>query len=259
MQISSSRSVYVHLVAIIGLLWFAVGFSYAATEAFVPASTSLSVGQRTTIAVVGTLDDGPVVRITFRYSPSVMRIVGSNGSGNYGLRCSPLTVIEDRVESAVSAVYVVECEFSVIKTNDTLLLLVLEGVGGLDTSGFLRTDKIEINGIERSGATFNSGEIIRSGGGIARPVTKESITGNYPNPFASRTRFVYVLETPGPVRFFVRDAQGGLVQELPVVNGTAGENYLDYEIVPWQVANGSYLLQMTTDLGTYFHSMTVMK
>ncbi|MCX6140759.1 MAG: T9SS type A sorting domain-containing protein [Candidatus Kapabacteria bacterium] len=258
MQTSPFRSVAVHLFATIGLLWFTVGSTCAATEAFVPLTTTLGVGQRMTIAVVGSLDDGPVVRITFRYSPTVLRIVGSNGSGNYGLRCAPLTVIEDRVESVASAVYVVECQFSVMKTNDTLLTLVVEGVGGTDTTGFLRADKIEINGIEKLGS-FNSGEIIRTGGVVAKPVVKEGVTGNYPNPFSSRTRFVYVLEAPGPVSFSIRNAQGGLVQELPTVTGTAGENYLDYELVTWQVANGAYLLQMTTDLGTYFHPMTVMK
>lgn len=259
MQIPIVLTIVVHALTVLGILLGSGVSLFAENEVNVPQNTVIAVGQRLTVAVIGTLDVGGSIEVTFRYDPSVMRIVGANGGDGYGLRCVPLEVLENTVESASSAVYTVVCPFSVSIANDTLVTLDIEGVGGEDTVGFLRTDRVVANGLDVTNAAFNTGTVIRTGGVTARQVVKEGITGNYPNPFASRTRIVYVLDADGPVKFIVRNAQGRLVQELATIDALAGENYLDYEHVAWQVAGGVYILQMTTDAGTYYHMMTVMK
>lgn len=259
MQIPIVLTIVVHALTVLGILLGSGVSLFAENEVNVPQNTVIAVGQRLTVAVIGTLDVGGSIEVTFRYDPSVMRIVGANGGDGYGLRCVPLEVLENTVESASSAVYTVVCPFSVSIANDTLVTLDIEGVGGEDTVGFLRTDRVVANGLDVTNAAFNTGTVIRTGGVTARQVVKEGITGNYPNPFASRTRIVYVLDADGPVKFIVRNAQGRLVQELATIDALAGENSLDYEHVAWQVAGGVYILQMTTDAGTYYHMMTVMK
>ncbi|HLP27813.1 MAG TPA: T9SS type A sorting domain-containing protein [Candidatus Didemnitutus sp.] len=231
----------------------------AQNEINVPQNITLSVGERVRVAVIGTLDEGGSLEVTFRYDPAVIRILGANGGEGFALRCNPLEVVENRVESASSAVFTVLCPFSVTIGNDTLVTLDLEGIGGEDTVGFLRTDKVIANGLELNDVVYNTGTVVRIGGVTTRQVVKEGITGNYPNPFASRTRIVYVMDAAGPVKFIVRNAQGRLVQELTPIEAQAGENSFDYEQVAWQVAGGVYILQMTTEAGTYYHTMTVMK
>lgn len=259
MQISIARTIVVRSLAVLGILLWSAASLFAQNEINVPQNTEIAVGQRLTVAVIGTLDVGGSIEVTFRYDPSVMRIVGASGGEGYGLRCFPLDILENSVESASSAVFTVRCPFSVSIANDTLVTLDIEGVGGEDTVGFLRTDRVVANGLELTNVAFNTGTVIRTGGVTARQVVKEGITGNYPNPFSSRTRIVYVMDADGPVKFIVRNAQGRLVQELATMDALAGENYLDYEQIAWQVAGGVYILQMTTDAGTYYHMMTVMK
>ncbi len=259
MQIIKFRLVVLHLTVILGVAVCAVAPIRAADEAFVPDLTTLQVGQRVRVAVIGTLEQGGDVKITLRYSPTVMRIMGSQGSGTNAFRCNQLNVVEDRVESAVSAVYIVGCPFTVSITNDTLLTLDIEGIGGADTIGFLRVEKIEANGAEVVGAVFNAGVVVRTGGITTRQVMTNGITGNYPNPFSTHTRFVYTLDAPDVVRLIIRNAQGRLVKELGPFNATAGENHFDYEPDLSQLANGAYLLQLATTNGSYFHPMTVVK
>ncbi|MBC8124405.1 MAG: T9SS type A sorting domain-containing protein [Candidatus Kapabacteria bacterium] len=259
MQIINFRLAFLQLTVLLGVAMCAVAPIRAADEAFVPVVTTLQVGQRVRVAVIGTLEQGGDIKITFRYNPTVMRIVGSQGSTTNAFRCSQLTVVEDRVESATSAIYTVGCPFSVSIANDTLLTLDLEGIGGSDTVGFLQAEKIEANGVEVVGAMFNSGEVVRTGGITARQKVTMGITGNYPNPFSTHTRFVYTLDAPDVVTLFIRNAQGRLVKEIGPLNATAGENYYDYQPDLSQVANGAYLLQLTTTGGSYYHPMTVMK
>lgn len=259
MHISIARTIVVHSLAVLGILLGSAVSLFAFNEINVPQNLTLAVGQRIRVAVIGTLDVGGSIEVTFRYDPAVMRIAGANGGEGYGLRCVPLDIVENQVESASSAVFTVRCPFSVSVANDTLVTLDFEGVGGEDTVGFLRTDRVIANGLELTDVAYNTGTVIRSGGVTTRQVVKEGITGNYPNPFTYRTRIVYVMDSAGPVKLIVRNAQGRLVQELATIDALAGENYLDYEHIAWQVAGGAYILQMTTDAGTYYHMMTVMK
>ncbi len=259
MQIPMIPTILVRTIVTLGIFVGVVASLMAENEINVPQNITLSVGERARVAVVGTLDVGGSLEVTFRYDPAVMRILGANGGEGYGLRCNPLEVVENRVESASSAVFTVRCPFSVTIGNDTLVTLDIEGIGGADTVGFLRTDKVIANGLELNNVVYNTGTVVRTGGVTARQVVKEGITGNYPNPFVSRTRIVYVIDAAGPVKFYVSNAQGRLMQELASIEAHAGENYLDYEQVAWQVAGGVYILQMTTEAGTYYHTMTVMK
>jgi len=233
--------------------------AYCGNEALVPAATTLAAGERAEIAVFGSIEAGGSIRATMSYTPSVARIIGSRGSEGFAFRCQELTVVQNRVESSLRAVYIVECPYCVSISSDTLFTIVLEGLGGMDTTGMIRVEKLEINGAEAIDAQFNVGTIERTGGTTARSQTTEGITGTYPNPFVSHTRLVFSMSQPGIVRFAFRNAQGRLVRQLDQIQGIAGENTIDFDIEAWKVASGAYVLEMISDRGTYFHPMTVMK
>lgn len=249
----------VFLGALVGLMVGAWTPAYCGNEAYVPAATSLAAGERVEIAITGSIEAGGLVRATMSFTPAVARILSARGSEGFAFSCPTLTVSQNRVESAQRAIFSVECPYCLSINNDTLFTLVLEGLGGMDTSGTIRVEKLEINGAEVMGAQFNVGTIERTGGAIARPQTTEGVTGTYPNPFVSRTHIVFTLSQPGIVKFTFRNAQGRLVKQLDQIQGVAGENTIDFDIEAWKVASGAYVLEMTTDRGTYFHPMTVMK
>jgi len=70
---------------------------------------------------------------------------------------------------------------------------------------------------------------------------------------------VFVMRAPGTVRCALRTYQGRIVTEVSPFEATAGENSVELAIVPWEVAAGAYVLTLTTDEGTYYHPVTVMK
>lgn len=253
------RSNIIFTGTVLGLMVCCWTYVCGATEANVPAKTTLSVGQRTTIAVTGTLDFGGTIRASIRYSPSVMRILSAHGSPGYAFQCLDVSIVENRVESPTSAVCVVECSYCISIEDDTLFTLAVEGVVGPDSSGALGIERLEANGVDVQGAVFNTGVVERRGGSTTSQTVIEGVTGNYPNPFSSRTRFVFVLQSPGIVRFLVRNTQGRIVIQLDPIIGVAGENVFDFEWDAWRYSSGVYVLQMDTDRGTYYHGMTVMR
>jgi len=246
------------VLAVLALLCAGTGL-YAADEAFVPASTTLGIGQRVRIAVTGSLSTGGNVALTVRFNPSVCRIVRAEGAEGFALRCTSPEVRQNTPTDARTAEAVVICPFSVGITNVTLVILELEGVIGIDTVGSIGVVGITANDVPVIDAQVNVGTVTRTGGIGAIPSTVEGFVGNYPNPFGARTRVAFVVEQPGPVRFALCSSQGRVVEQFGPYEAVAGENAIDLEIISWQVSSGAYLLRMDTERGTYFHPVTVMK
>lgn len=230
-----------------------------AAEVTLPTEVRIGVAERKVITVSGTLPTGGVVRIGLRYSPSVIRILGARGEQGMAMPCIPMTIVENRVESATQASFIVECPFSNTTTNGPLFLFDVEGIAGLDSLGTISATLLSINGSLVSDAILTTCNVVRTGGQIARPEKMEGILGNYPNPFASSTSIIYSMIESGVASFVLLDMQGRRILDFPPERATAGENSLEFAIISWEVPSGSYLVQMNTERGTYFHPITVMK
>jgi hypothetical protein len=139
------------------------------------------------------------------------------------------------------------------------VVLELQGVMGVDSVGVLGVDSIAINGEGVPDLVANECQVRRGGGVLGGYTIAQGITGTYPNPFRDRTRVVYVMRAPGTVRCALRTYQGRIVTEIPPVEATAGENAVELAITTWEVAAGAYVVTLTTDEGTYYHPVTVMK
>lgn len=248
------RCIVTVLVVIVG------GFQLVTSaEATVPAQLLLEPGVVRRVAITGSIPEGGTVSITIRYNPSVVQVVGAYGAESYALRCASPDLSTPVIASARSATITVSCPFSVGISNDTLLTLDVQGVMGVDSVGTFGVDSIFINGAAVAGLQANVCEVVRSGGTLGRYTITQGITGTYPNPFRDRTRVVFVMRTPGNVRCALRTYQGRIVTEMPSIEATAGENAAELSIISWEVAAGAYVVTLTTDEGTYYHPVTVMK
>lgn len=228
-------------------------------EANVPAQLALEPGATARIAITGSLPTGGDVSITIRYNPSIIQIVGARGAQTYALQCGTISVSQPTVFSATTASVTIQCPFSVSIANDTLAVLDVQGVMGVDSVGVLGVDSIVVNGVGLPDLQSNECLIRRSGGMLGAYTIAQGITGTYPNPFRDRTRIVFVMRQSGTVRCALRTYQGRIVTEIPPVEATAGENAVDLPITVWEVAAGAYVVTLTTDEGTYYHPVTVMK
>ena len=246
---------------IVALLLVFVGAIHivTGTEASVPTQLDLEPGATRRIAITGSLPQGGDVAITISYNPSIMQILSASGSDAYALRCATPELSAPTISSASSATVTIRCPFSVGIANDTLVVIDVQGVIGVDTAGVFGVDTISVNGVALADLQANVCQVRRSGGKIGGYTIAQGITGTYPNPFRDRTRVVYVMRAPGTVRCALRTYQGRIVAEMPPVEATSGENALDLMLVAWEVAAGAYVVTITTDEGTYYHPVTVMK
>ena len=228
-------------------------------EANVTAQLTLEPGAVAQLAITGTIPSGSDVSITVRYNPSIVQVVRARGAEKYALPCGFPIVSLPTIISATNATVTIQCPTSVGVTNDTLVVLDVRGVMGVDSIGTLGVDSIAINGAGIPNLVANKCQIRRSGGVLGGYTIAQGITGTYPNPFRERTRIVFVMRSPGTVRCALRTYQGRIVTEVPPVEATAGENAVELAITSWEVAAGAYVVTLTTDEGTYYHPVTVMK
>lgn len=228
-------------------------------EATVPDQLTLEPGAITRIAITGSISEGGDVAVTIRYNPGIVRIVRAVGEESFALRCAAPDVSEPTISSATSASVTVRCRFSIGVSNDTLVVLDLQGVLGTDTVGTLGVETVSVEGVPISGLQANTCSVRRGGGSLGGYTIVQGITGTYPNPFRERTRVVFTMRAPGTVRCALRTYQGRIVTELPPLEATSGENAVELPIIEWQVAAGSYVVTLTTDEGTFYHPVTVMK
>lgn len=246
---------------IVALLIVLGGSIHLATgaEATVPTQLDLEPGATRRIAITGSIPQGGDVAITIRYNPSIMQVLSASGSDAYALRCASPELSAPTIASASSATVTVRCPFSVGIDNDTLVVITVQGVMGVDTAGVFGVDTVSVNGAALPDLQVNVCQVRRSGGTLGGYTIAQGITGVYPNPFRDRARIVYVMRAPGSVRCALRTYQGRIVTETPSVDATAGENAIDLSIIAWEVAAGAYVVTITTDEGTYYHPVTVVK
>lgn len=242
------------LVVLAGTFQHAIG-----AEANVPTQLFLEPGTIARIAVTGSLPQGGDVAITIRYNPSVVRIIGARGSDTYAVRCIAPVRSEPVIESSTRAYITIRCMGSVGVTNDTIVALDVQGVLGTDSIGTLGVDAIEINDVPVVDLVANECEVRRGGGSRGAFTITQGITGTYPNPFRDRTRVVFVMRAPGTVSCALRTYQGRIVTSVAPMEATAGENAIELNVIAWELAAGAYVVTITTDEGTYYHPVTVMK
>ena len=242
------------LVVLAGTFQYTIG-----AEANVPTQLLLEPGSVARIAITGSLPQGGDVAITIRYNPSVMQIIGARGSETYAIRCAEPQRSEPVIESSTRAYVTIRCAFSVGVTNDTLVALDVQGVLGTGSIGALGVDSIAINDVPVLDLAANECEVRRGGGSRGGFTITQGITGTYPNPFRDRTRVVFVMRAPGTVSCALRTYQGRIVTSVAPMEATAGENAIDLNVIAWEIAAGAYVVTITTDEGTFYHPVTVMK
>ena len=67
------------------------------------------------------------------------------------------------------------------------------------------------------------------------------------------------MRAPGTVSCALRTYQGRIVTSVASMEATAGENAIELNVIAWELAAGAYVVTITTDEGTYYHPVTVMK
>lgn len=227
-----------------------------------PSETILRYGQTTRIVVSGALDAGTsgTVRLSFAYPPTVIRIRQVVGDASYALKCPNVRIVSNTVTDRTTATLVVECDNVAEASTGLLCAIDVEGLAGPDTIGTLNPLELVVNGQVQGDAALTSGTVrVQGGPGGGTVPLVEGILGNYPNPFRDMTRIEYAMEGPGLAHFTVRDMSGRMFVKLDPIQSDAGLQSFELRPEAWELSSGAYLLQMTTDRGTYFHSFMIMK
>jgi hypothetical protein len=242
-----------------GLLFAIVMMAYClpsvAAEFALPDTISIAPGQRREIALTGVIEVGGPTTIRIRYTPGVVRIVSARGGDITSQYCEQITV-RDSIVSGSVAFAILTCPFSRPAIGDTVCFLTVEGVGGPDRIGQITVVSVAASDVDFPVKSSIGGVVDRTGPIIGGQRSDVAITGNYPNPFAERTRIVFRVPIAEPVRMALRTIQGRLIRAWSI-DAVAGENSYELTILPAEAASGMYILELRSLAGTAYHSVRI--
>lgn len=241
------------------LLLISSAAAVAADAVRVAPTTSVPAGLRVDVPVTGTLDQasGPG-RLVFRYNPSALRIVGARGGDGAAFDCASIPLADPVVTSATEATVTLDCDRTIATADGVLCTLTVEAMADATGPHAIEPVALFVNGQPSPDASLVPGTLLVAGTGVHREVV-EGITGNYPNPFSTQTRFEYRVAGTGTVSFTIRDSRGRVMMVLDDVDRTPGTYSLDLTAKTWEFSTGAYLLQMTTMTDSYLHPFVVVK
>ncbi len=243
------------------LLALAGGHGAMAQQAVsIPSDISVAQLGRTTVPITGTLDvpPGAIVEIDFTYVPSIMQPGPAIGGPTAAFRCASVDVTNVVVTSRTDGQFTLRCADVQSVTSGLIAQLDITGLPSLDDQGALAPIRLRVNGEDRTSVVF-SGGTVRLTGDRSRPSLAEGISSNFPNPFVSTSTFTYTVATDGPVTFTIRDIKGAVFATLPAIEQTKGTHQLEFRSESWQLASGTYIMQMTTETDAYLHPFVVVK
>ncbi|MDZ4745473.1 MAG: T9SS type A sorting domain-containing protein [bacterium] len=241
------------------LLFCCLVTAHAGDEVRAPFETTGAPGQVVRVIVMGTLSEVGITRITLEYPHQIVSIRAVIGSGIWALRCVPVAIVENVQIDAERSRLVVECGDIMLMTNGPLFGVDVQFLPGPEAIGSLSPTLIRRNNIDLTDGVYIAGAIRRTAGGVIQDPNAEGITSVYPNPVISAARVAYVLGAAGIAHMQVRDSRGRLVQVLKDVPSTAGQNVVDLGLIMTDLSSGSYILQLTTDVGSYLYPFVVQK
>lgn len=224
----------------------------------VPAVTTVASGTVANIVISGSFESGGTARLTLSYPANILRIRGIRGASAWGMRCENPIIIGDDVSSTTGTI-TFECSDVGSGIHDTVAVLECDILVGGSLEGLLVPTALRRNGADVTNAVFGSGLVRRDGQPVGIVPPSDVITSVYPNPMRETARIVFTMETSGTARFAILNAQGRLVRELPAVVAVRGENDIALEVEPWELASGSYILQLRTESSASLYSFVVMR
>jgi hypothetical protein len=223
--------------------------------------TTVPRGSIYTINVSGKIDptNCTSVKIVFKYDARIIDIKSVNGGTAFALNCNPIstTFNLDRLDSAK-----LEISCNNIATDKNILCSInVEGLVGPDSIGYLKPVSIELDGQIQSSAVLNECNIIVPGYPIIQKYV-ERLGQNYPNPFAGKTSFPFVINRSTNIKFYIYSTAGQLIVSSENDENSFSAFYVSSNgLVKKSSINetfslGNYILEFTPSLtfsqGSYF-------
>lgn len=214
-------------------------------------------GEIRTVTARGSFDRSGTIEVTMDYPADLVRIRQVYGGPAFAYRCDTALIVRDTIVGRLGTI-VVLCDSTVTATDADLFAIEIEALHGAVGMGLVVPTRFRLDYVDQPQAELSGGSVSIEGLPDVSERLIDGVTGNYPNPMATFSRFVFTLQQAGTARFAVLNLQGRSVLDLGAVEGTAGENTLELRVHANELAQGAYVLQMVTDRGVVLHSFMVL-
>ena len=242
---------------LIALLLLLPGLLVAQDAVMVPDVGTMQQGDIQRITVTGTIERAGVIEVTLDYPADIVRIRRVEGGAALAYTCPQAIIMADTIAGTTGSI-TFRCDSTNAGTNTGLFVVELEALYGRTGTGQIVASKLRRDYVDVPQFRVTPGSVTVEGEQTLRPTQKEGWTGNYPNPFSTRSRFVFTMREAGSVQMIVRNLQGRSVYEIGSIQATAGENAYELEIGLNDLAQGAYVMQLITDRGSYLHPFVVL-
>jgi len=223
----------------------------------IPDLTTLQEGEVRRIQITGSIGASKSTILILQYPADVVRIRSVSGGDGFAWACQPVDIWENTTSGIVGNI-VLHCDSIRPGSGLPLFELEVEGLYGAPRQGPLRPSVYVVDGDTVTDAQLIGGLVQLEGQGLQYQ-SAEALTGNYPNPFATETTFVFHVLEAGRVRLTIRNLQGRLIRDLGEVEANAGENTYHFDDSHEDLGQGAYLVEMVTDRGSYVHTFMVLR
>jgi hypothetical protein len=266
-------------LSILALLALIIQTNYANAQVIVNIpDQEIPQGKAYYIPITGTIQDADLksISISFEFDAHNIDIKYAIGRENYAIKCDTAKPIFnfDDLEHATATI---NCSDLRAVENDTICMLLVEGLAGPDTLTTLTINEIKLNGGVLSDAEINDGKIKVPNRIGFKDITR--IGYNFPNPFAEQTWFKIQLDYDTKLKFYVYSSLGRLALEsgknewmkLSRVEGGSHSEITDwdqeldkgkYELkleIPVDFPSGGYHMIMVTEKDVFEKSFMFLK
>lgn len=247
---TTMRSLILGVIVLISL----ITASHAVESVRVESSSGpLQPGQQIRLRIIGTAERDGVVEIELQYPATLLRLESVVGGSGYLMTCPEAQIVASTIASGVGSFRFL-CKTTVTGTNQLFAEVVGQVLAGASGTGVVVPTAYALDYVPQTNVTFTGTEVYVESTDDIGITLREGITGNYPNPMGSETRFVFTVLEAQPVQLSIRNLQGRLVRDLGTLDATAGENQYVLVIGPNELSQGAYVLQVTTRRGSYLHA-----
>ncbi len=242
---------------LIALLLLLPTLAVAQDVVSVPDLGTMEPGTIQRVTVTGTIERPGVIEVTLDYPADLVRIRRIEGGAALAYTCPQAVIMADTVDATTGSI-TFRCDSTQAGTAINLFVLEVEALYGVAGTGTITPSRLRLDFVNQPDFVGTGGTVTVEGGDPLVQTKREGWTGNYPNPFSTRSRFVFTMREAGSVQLIIRNLQGRSIMELGTMQAAAGENEYELVIGLNDLAQGAYLMQLITERDSYIHPFMVL-
>lgn len=226
----------------------------------IPSVITVESGSTYYIDVEGSLDIAPMstVRFNIEFTPTMVIPESATGSGTMLFQCLATNFAAPIIQNETLATTWIECT-NVNPGNGVICRLQVNIPYGPTTKGHLTITGVMVNGVLLTDAKITGGQLERLDKGVRNDSPVDGLMRVYPNPMSDATKIEFFIKEGGKATVAVYNDKLQMFGAYDLLNLKPGLNAYEFRPSAWDIANGLYVIVLTTPSASYQRTFLVFR